>query len=313
MYRPPDRTAFTLIELLVVIAIIAILIALLLPAVQRVREAANRSTCQNNLRQVGLALHAHESARGTFPRGSNATVSSAGWRVHLFPYLEQDNLYRQVNLSSVINATTPTPLEGVVLPVWRCPSSVLSPTDCYKPSWYPVQQQQQIPAYIGIMGAYPDPAGRSDATYASYYGGWWACTGMLVPNEAFRVSDCSDGTSLTVVVGEQSGRVGTSDYRSRYYSPWGGFTSSSTLRTLPPGKDVWGQGLTCVAYAMNSRTAGAGANIPYGGNTILNSFHPGGANLLFTDGAVRFLTDSIDFPNFQRLCVRDDGLSAVQE
>jgi prepilin-type processing-associated H-X9-DG protein len=131
---------------------------------------------------------------------------------------------------------------------------------------------------------------------------------MLLANEQVNVTGATDGTSNTYILGEQSAAVGTNDYRSRYYSPWGGFTQSKPISALAAGVDTWGMGLTCVAYAPNSKTAGAGANITYGGNTIINSNHSGGVNMLRADGSTAFVSSSVNFINFQAMCSRNDGV-----
>src|SRR5258708_6633722 len=132
-----SRTAFTLIELLVVIAIIAILIALLVPAVQKVREAASRLTCTNNLKQIGLAFHNYHGVRGSFPPGfasQAATVDGPslgpgwGWGAYLLPYLEQGGLYNQIDFTKDIAHLTNAKARVTSLSIFRCPSDGPSST-----------------------------------------------------------------------------------------------------------------------------------------------------------------------------------------
>jgi len=310
------RRGFTLIELLVVIAIIAILIALLVPAVQKVREAANRMACQNNLKQICLALHNHHDTNKKLPKGqTGGGIGTANWRIMILPYLEQKGLYDQLNLNDVYNSAV---LTNMVLPIWRCPSTSLP--DLQPQSWVTWwgNHSHMVPSYQGIMGAYPDPAGRPNYS-ASNYGGWWTNNGMLVWNQQMRFADCTDGTSNTIVVGEQSGPViganqnGGPDLRNGYYTPWGSITNTSTQGVASCGTggcgDLWGTGLTAVAYKINYSGGNPpqGAGFTWGGNTILNSNHTGGINVAFLDGSIRYVPETVDFLTFQRLCVRDDG------
>jgi prepilin-type N-terminal cleavage/methylation domain-containing protein len=298
----------TLVELLVVIAIIGILVALLLPAVQAAREAGRRMQCQSNEKQVGIALQNYHDTHRSFPVGHHGNVSRANWRVMLFPFMEQSPLYDNININDVYSSV---PLRKNVISIWKCPSQAVP--DTQPQSWVTwwTNYEHQVPSYIGIMGAYPDPNGNAGAIYNSNYGGWWSNNGMLLANEATSFASCIDGSSNTIMVGEQSARVGlTQDVRNGYFTPWGGVTFGLPIGRQPAGADCWGMGLTCVAYAINSRTTAAGSDTSYKGNSVLNSSHPGGINVIMGDGSVQFVAQTMDFTTFQRLCTKSDGFVA---
>ena len=210
-------------------------------------------------------------------------------------------------------------MNNLVIPTWKCPSSALPDTQPASWTTWWTNNSHQVPAYQGIMGAYPDPNGAANYS-ASNYGGWWTNNGMLLWNTQAKFADCTDGLSNTIVVAEQSGKslncsYASGDARNGYYSPWGGMTNGATNGVTGCGTggcgDMWGLGLTAVAYQNNSSSCPAGAGFSWGGNTLLNSFHTGGINTLAGDGSVRFIPDSIDFPTFQRLCTKADGFTAT--
>jgi len=316
------RPGFTLVELLVVIAIIGILIALLLPAVQAAREAARRSTCRNNLKHIGLALHNYHDIQKTFPIGAQGS-NRPNWRYGLLPGLEQLPL----SLSLLIHGAGPSGcnssstyghqyygtnliLVGLKVPVFQCPSSSLDPNN---PSGDMCNYDRlQCHDYVGVSGATPDPANRTNvcSTTATY--GVYCNTGLLVAARNYGFRDITDGSSNTFIVAEQSGKVGTKDLRTNYHGGWRGWSASGDVVTTATTTHHIA-GITTVAFAINAPSGQTGgstvprSDTPYSGNTILNSFHPGGIHALLGDGSVRFVSDSIDFLTLRRLCVRDDG------
>lgn len=309
------NNGFTLIELLVVIAIIAVLIALLLPAVQQAREAARRTQCKNNMKQIGLALHNYESSYNCWPPGSVTAASQnafmiPNWRLQIFPYFDQAPLYNALNFSLSFagntSNTNTTALGKLTLAMYVCPSSPLDPCANLGSN----SQFIQIPMYIGVAGSYPDVAGRTVGS-SSNYGGFYTNNGMLLINELTRMRDAIDGTSNVLMVAEQSGRVGTSDVRSGYYGGYTGvnFNNSNPVTgSNPAGSDSWSVGVTGVQYKINSPTTAGGSDNPYDANTVINSFHTGGVHGLLADGSVRFISNNIDFNTFANLCSRADGM-----
>jgi prepilin-type N-terminal cleavage/methylation domain-containing protein len=312
--------AFTLIELLVVIAIISLLVALLLPAVQQAREAARKTQCMNNLKQLGLAFHTYVDVQKTFPIGAQSPVTRPNWRVALLPHIEQRNLFNKLDVNSgnfqsqddagtLPGYTGPNAiLSGLVIPLFNCPSSALEAT---ADSPIPLMNNRnfgQTHDYVGIMGATPDPGGRTTVcSAATTFGGIFCNNGMLVPNEAQSLISVRDGLTNTIIVAEQSGRVGLQDIRNDYFGGWAGFSDPGRMPQFQSTDSPFGTGTTTIRYAANTKVPLIGCANTYDGNTIVNSFHSGGIFVLFADGTSRFLSDNIYFPTLTKLASRNDS------
>lgn len=322
-----SRRGFTLIELLVVIAIIAVLIALLLPAVQQAREAARRSQCNNNFKQLGLALHNYHDTYNVLPFGCRSTGWGMSFWISILPYIDQAPLYNQINLVGAPGFPAAgynyVLLENIVPPVGACPSS---PVPTTTPVGVPGGTRQYFCAsYVGIAGTASAPAGVNTYSEVGQHG-IVSSGGAMVPNGKVNFRDMTDGTSNTAMLGEQSdwGKVnGTNtDIRSGLaHSSWMGCNVNGI-----PGNGAWtGQdsrawAVTTVRYAIGTKdmTGGAYGNIwaqsngtqtDMGNNKPIQSAHAGGAFVLLSDGHTKFLSSSIDFNAILvPLCLKSDGL-----
>jgi prepilin-type N-terminal cleavage/methylation domain-containing protein/prepilin-type processing-associated H-X9-DG protein len=290
------RRAFTLIELLVVIAIIAVLIGLLLPAVQKVRDAAARMSCSNNLKQVGLGLQSYHDAQKQFPPGYNSgydangndTGPGWGWAAYLLPYVEQDNLYRQINLALPIENAANAIARVQVIKTYLCPADAVPASVSVGPRSASGQLAATTctvaPAnYIGNFG-FSEPGVDGE--------------GLFFRGSAVRITDITDGTSSTLAAGERSFRYAD--------ATWAGSVTGAQLAPDP------GSGLTVqidVAANYVLGHTGEAFNGPgaLGEPNHFYSNHGRGVNFVFADGHVQFLSSSIGYTTFAALSTRAGG------
>ncbi len=295
------RPAFTLIELLVVIAIIAILIGLLLPAVQKVRAAAARSQCENNLHNIGVALHDYASVFKVFPPAYKTAPGSYGpgysWAAITLPYMEQDNLYNQLGLNASPFPTpaptdpsrgtaVATPLTQTPLAIYRCPSDTGAELN-------PFRDNFATSNYRAVAGPINNAAFYADLDMG----------GVMYQNSRTRFQQIKDGTSNTVVIGEC--RLS--------YDPGTGLGQKACIWACMRGLDnsvssVW---VSDVMWWIDDTPDGNGGylyNINGTANQSFSSNHGGGAFFCFADGSVRYFYDSTNISLMKYLAGRADGV-----
>lgn len=304
------RSAFTLVELLVVIAIIGVLVALLLPAVQAAREAARRTQCVNNLKQIGIGLHNYSDTLRTLPPGSiwysSAAPANANNRgpilLHILPFIEQRPLYEKFDFSQPPESQTvpggTALLAATVIKTYVCPSD----------KNFNLLSGRAIHNYVASSG--PTAHGSNSACACSAAGSWNTYATSPYSNAtdfagpftrmatAIRLAEVTDGLSQTIFFGEVR-RDCSAHVR-------GGWLSSNNAN-----------GLTSTLIPINNNTcddtAADACQRPCNWSTELGfkSLHPGGANFLLGDGAVIYLTQNIDHNNYQALGGKSDGKAAI--
>lgn len=292
------RRGFTLIELLVVVAIIAILIGLLLPAVQKVRAAAARAQCVNNLKQIGLALQNYHDTATSFPSGyvsgfdagGNDTGPGWGWASFLLPQLEQQAVHAAVRFDLPIEAPANASARVQFLKAYTCPSDAPGLTwtaKTYDLAGNPVGTVCDVASanYVGVFGT-SEPGVDGD--------------GVFGRNTKTRIRDITDGTSSTVVVGERSVGLGQ--------ATWVGSVAGANLFPQP--------GSTAPPVLNNASGMVLGhtgdGNGPGAPNSYVNQFssrHTGGANFAFADGHVEFLKTAMTYTVYKALSTRAGGES----
>jgi prepilin-type N-terminal cleavage/methylation domain-containing protein/prepilin-type processing-associated H-X9-DG protein len=318
-----SRPAFTLIELLVVIAIIGVLVAMLVPAVQKVREAAARSECASHLKQLALAIHGYHDLRSTFPPNNtysyDPTTASWSWLVQIMPHIEQEALMKQLGANS--NTPINKSLTGIVqiVTVFRCPSD----PDVLNGAVQHASNYNMNDPSLGPLNYTP---GNYKANIGSNWGGgapgsptWWGT------DPQWCVADATNSNPATTYDGCGVGNGVIWDYLNPS-SPQGNpirfsFIQDGTSNTIMLGEAAAGldnmsswqhsdTSIATCAYPPNAKNPVTGQPYPptdwwnqYG----FTSRHLGGVNFAFTDGSVRFINDDVNLAAFRALGTRSGG------
>jgi prepilin-type N-terminal cleavage/methylation domain-containing protein/prepilin-type processing-associated H-X9-DG protein len=312
MVHRSSRRGFTLIELLVVIAIIGILIGLLLPAVQKVREAANRMKCANNMKQLGIALHNFHGTHGAFPKAGKIS-NELSWHVFILPFIEQDALYKQFSFvsGSYCGSSGTGPNKNIhavqnEIKMFMCPASTAEKMLLTAPNNVNAPEEVNGVApytthYYGVMGPKGNnPSGKAYPWSNVGSQGGYALDGIFMadtntastapgPDIGYAFSDILDGTSNTFLLGEMS---------------WVNNITGTRYRSWVRGCDA--ANLVCAGC----RNVAAGINTPsiaLFNDIAFGSQHTGGCNFCFGDGSVRFMSENINMSTYLSLASRDGG------
>jgi prepilin-type N-terminal cleavage/methylation domain-containing protein/prepilin-type processing-associated H-X9-DG protein len=294
--RRGARRGFTLIELLVVIAIIAILIGLLLPAVQKVREMAARLKCENNLKQMVLGCANYSNSYGpfppafrNFPSGPGDYLPGWGWATIILPYVEQQGMYDALkpNLSTPFGSTfggganpaNPTPLTKTPLKLFRCPSDI-------GPDQNPFRNGHATSNYRATCG-FDDDGGLFITNHDR--------GGVMWQNSQIRPTDITDGTSNTLLVGE----CRYDEQQTKWAALWTGMIG------LYNGSIM----ISCVMWQVDDASAEINGTAPQ----AFSSYHKGGAFFAFCDGSVRFFHEGGNKTNLEKLAGRSDGTIVIPD
>jgi prepilin-type N-terminal cleavage/methylation domain-containing protein len=300
----PCRLAFTLVELLVVIAIIGILVALLLPAVQSAREAARRTQCANNLKQMGVALHNYHDTFQRFPFGWSDR--GAGWTTMILPQIEQKNLWDTLGFNEIDNWDTDnTPNEracGTYIPTFRCPSMSGVPKHVTNQNI-----PNRVPAsYRGVASSTADSDDTSTSVkkrsleMLDMEGIFFCCSRV-------RMAEVSDGTSNTFMIGESRWETFTQDGNQMDF--WYIGSPQIDPCNCNTGSGATEQSEFCGSTGVPYNARAIPATSGYVKELSFTSLHPSGAQFCLADGSVRFVAFTINYPTYQALGSRNGGES----
>ena len=290
-----DHGGFTLVELLVVIAIIGVLVGLLLPAVQAARESARRSSCTNNLKQMGLGIHAYHDARGSFPSGWTAPAADAegqpgwGWASRILPSMEENALFDRIDWNVGIDQSQHAEVRVTVVKPFLCPSDGGSKIIFnigqgegeeeanvdLAPHLFEVARSN----YVGMFGTFEIEDSPSDGD------------GMFFHNSRINFADIKDGTSMTILAGERHSGGGS--------SVWVG--------AIQGARESLARTVGVADHVPNYREVESDGSIHEGHFDDFKSRHTSGVNFLFADGSVAFVDETIDINVYRSMSTRSGG------